>query len=371
MRAILAGGGTGGHIYPAVAIADKIKRRQPDSEILFIGGERGRERKLVPDSGYPIRLIKIRGFDRKNLLKNIGVTADLIRAGAEVRKILREFKPDVVIGTGGYVSGPVVREAGRAGIRTFIHEQNAFPGVANKMAEKYAEKVFLAFEEGKRYFKSPDKLVVTGNPVRKEFVTAGIMNYREKLGIEPGVFVLLCFGGSIGAGKINESVAGILKNLHEEPDMRVFFITGERYYDSIMGGVKADGLETDGRITVMEYSNNIYEYMSSADLIVCRSGALTVSEVTACGKASIMIPSPNVAGDHQLYNAKTVSERGGAILLEEKDLSQERLLDMILRLKNNKRIINEMSEASGRLGRIDAADVIYAHIASGGDHEGL
>ncbi|MDR0423894.1 MAG: undecaprenyldiphospho-muramoylpentapeptide beta-N-acetylglucosaminyltransferase [Clostridiales Family XIII bacterium] len=370
MRALLAGGGTGGHIYPAIAIADKIARRQPGSEILFIGGENGREKRLVPESGYPIRLIKIRGFNRKDMLKNVGAVADLLKAGAEIRRILKEFRPDVVIGTGGYVSGPVVREAGRMGIRAFIHEQNAFPGVANKMAERYAEKVFIAFEEGGKYFKEKHKLVVTGNPVRKEFVTAGIRGCREKLGIGAGVFVLLCFGGSIGAGAINAAMAPILKELQKEAGMRVYFITGERYYSGIAEGLEGSGIEAGGNISVMAYSDNIYEYMSAADLVVCRSGALTVSEVAVCGKAAIMIPSPNVTGDHQLYNAKTISGRGGAILLEEKDLGPEKLLDLILRLKNNKRVVNEMGEASRKLGRADAADAIYAHIVSGGHYEG-
>ncbi|MDR1572543.1 MAG: undecaprenyldiphospho-muramoylpentapeptide beta-N-acetylglucosaminyltransferase [Clostridiales Family XIII bacterium] len=363
MRALMAGGGTGGHIYPAIAIAEKIMRRQPDSEILFVGAEQGMEKDIVPSHGFSIRFIRVRGFSRSNMIKNIGVAADLLRAAGEARAILREFGPDVVIGTGGYVSGPVVREAGRAGIRAFIHEQNAYPGLANRMAERYAEKVFLAFEDGKRYFRSKEKAVVTGNPVRAGFAASALGEYREKLGIGPHEFVVLCFGGSRGARKINESMAAIMKRLCGDGGVRLFFITGDAYYDSCAAALEEAGMRNGESALVMRYTGRMHEYLSSADLVISRGGALAISEICACGKAAILIPSPNVTGNHQHYNAKTVADRGGAMLMDDAGLTPDSLLAAILRLKNNRPLVNAMGEASGRLGRVDAADVIYRHIA--------
>ena len=366
MRVVMAGGGTGGHIYPVIAIADKIRRRRPDSEILFIGARRGMERDLVPAHGYALRLIDVRGFDRKRLYRNAGAVLALARSLGETRRILRDFAPDLVIGTGGYVSGPVLREAGRAGIPAYIHEQNALPGMANRLAERYAKKVFVAFEEGARHFKDKGKVVVTGNPVRREFAVRGLVDYRERLGIGPRAFVLLVFGGSLGARVLNEALFGALKELYAESDLRLFFISGDRYYEEARAVFAARGIPVDERFRVMPYADEMHAYMCAADLVISRSGALTVSEITACGRASVLVPSPNVAGNHQFFNAKFVADRGGALLIRETDLSPARLLDTVLRLKHNRTLLNAMSAASERLGRPDAADIIYAQIAARG-----
>lgn len=368
MRVVMTGGGTGGHIYPAIAIADKIRRRRPDSEILFIGARRGMERELVPARGYALRLIDVRGFDRRRLYRNAGALLALLRACGEARRILREFAPDLVIGTGGYASGPVLREAGRAGIPAYIHEQNAFPGMANRLAERYVEKIFVAFEDGKRHFKSKEKVVVTGNPVRREFAVRGLVDYREKLGIDPHAFVLLVFGGSLGARALNEALFGILKDLYAESDLRLFFISGDRYHAEARAAFAAQGISAKERFRVLPYTDDMHAYMCASDLVIGRGGALTVSEITACGRASVLIPSPNVTGNHQFFNAKFVADRGGALLIRERDLSPARLLDAVLRLKNNKVLLNAMSAASESLGRLDAADVIYEQIAARGKH---
>ena len=196
MKVIMTGGGTGGHIYPAIAIADKIKERDPEAEILFVGTEKGLERELVPRSGYPIRFITVSGFNRKNMLKNIKVAKDLAKGSRQAKAILKEFMPDVVIGTGGYVCGPMVRAAHKKGIRTFVHEQNAFPGVTNKILEKYVDKVFISFEAAGEHFVHKEKLEITGNPVRKVFFEGDRPVCRKTLGLKPGDFALLCFGGS-------------------------------------------------------------------------------------------------------------------------------------------------------------------------------
>ena len=362
MKVIMTGGGTGGHIYPAIAIADKIKRKHPDAEILFIGTQRGMEKDLVPKGGYPIKFITVSGFNRKKLWKNFKTALDLAKGNRQAKKIIEEFKPDLVIGTGGYVCGPVVRAAFKKGIKTFIHEQNAFPGVTNKLLEKYVDKVFVSFAESKKYFKDQSKLVVTGNPIRKSFLTCGMGNSREKLGIKPNEFVLLCFGGSLGAGKINNAMIPVLETLNGLSDARLYFITGRNYYDKVMTSLKEKGIELSDNIKVLEYVDNMHEYLSASDLVISRAGALTVSEITACGKAAILIPSPNVTGNHQYFNAKVVADQGGAVILEEKDMTDEKLLGTVMRLKNNKEALNSMSQASGKAGRLDAADMIYDHL---------
>ncbi|MDR0571037.1 MAG: undecaprenyldiphospho-muramoylpentapeptide beta-N-acetylglucosaminyltransferase [Clostridiales Family XIII bacterium] len=380
MRAIIAAGGTGGHIYPALAVADKIKTEQPDSEILFIGGMRGMEKTVVPERGYPIKLVDVRGFSRKQPHKNLGAAAALLKAGRVIKGILRDFRPDAVIGAGGYVSGPVVRTAAKCGHRAFIHEQNAWPGLANRLAERYAEKVFLAFEEGKKHFKDQSKLVVSGNPIRREFIAADGADCRKKLGAGENETVILCFGGSLGAGTLNTAFSDILEELHRLGDVRAFLITGTRYYPETLakaaawigeggaedvGGASRAFQTKDGRVRLMEYADDIHEYMAASDLVIARSGALTVSEITACGKASILAPSPNVTGNHQYHNAKTVADKGGALIISEENLTGMKLLEMISRLKNDKEIIGRMSAASAALGRFDAADVIYEHIVGG------
>lgn len=362
MKVIMTGGGTGGHIYPAIAIADKIKRKHPDAEILFVGTERGMEKDLVPKNGYNIQFITVSGFHRKKFWRNIKTAADLAKGNWQAKKIVDEFKPDLVIGTGGYVCGPMVRAAHKKGIKTYIHEQNAFPGVTNKLLEKYVDQVFVSFPESKNYFKDQGKLVVTGNPIRKSFLVCGMNNSREKMNINSNEFVILCFGGSLGASKINSTMLYVAEAVNNMPDIRLFFITGKNYYQKICDTLNEKEIILTENIKILEYADNMHEYISAADLVISRAGALTVSEITACGKASILIPSPNVTGNHQYFNAKVVADKGGAIIMEENALTEEKLLGTILRLKNNKKALNGMAAASGQVGRLDAVDLIYDHL---------
>ncbi|MGI6747595.1 MAG: undecaprenyldiphospho-muramoylpentapeptide beta-N-acetylglucosaminyltransferase [Anaerovoracaceae bacterium] len=362
MKVIMTGGGTGGHIYPAISIADKIKRKNPDAEILFVGTERGMEKDLVPKNGYKIKFITVSGLNRKKIWKNLKTATDLVKGYRQAKRIIGEFKPDIVIGTGGYVCGPVIRAAHKKGIRTYIHEQNAYPGVTNKLLEKYADKVFISFPESKKYFRNQDKLIVTGNPIRNGFLVCGMNNSREKIKIKPTEFVILCFGGSLGSEKINNTMFHVIEMINGMPDIKLFFITGKYYYKKICDKFNEAKITLDKNINILEYVDNMHEYLSASDLVISRAGALTVSEITACGKASILIPSPNVTGNHQYYNAKVIADKGGAVIIEEKDLSDKKLLSTILRLKNNKEAINKMSEASMKIGKIDAVDMIYDHL---------
>lgn len=363
MKVIMTGGGTGGHIYPAVAIADKIKERYPDSQILFVGTEHGLEKKLVPECGYAIEFITVAGLNRKHPLKNIEVMKKLRKGNKQARKIVDVFKPDLVIGTGGYVAGPVVRAAHKAGVKTYAHEQNAFPGVTNKLLEKYVEKLFLGFPEAQEHFKHRKKHIVSGNPVRKAFFEADQAVSRKKLGFSSEDFVLLAFGGSQGAGRINKAMLSVIEVMNGMKGIQVCMATGGRYYHAILNELQEErGLTLADNIHILEYISNMEEYLSAADLVISRSGALTVAEVTVCGKAAIFIPSPMVTGNHQYYNAKAVADNGGALLLEEKDLDSEKLIAQILKLKNDRKLVAEMSAHSRESAFEDAAEIICGNL---------
>lgn len=362
MRVILTGGGTGGHIYPAIAIANKIKSRYSDAEILFVGTKRGLEKDLVPKNGYPIRFITVSGFNRKRLLKNVKTVADLMKGNLQAKKIIKDFKPDVVIGTGGYVCGPVVRAAAKLRVRTFIHEQNAFPGMTNKMLEKYVERVFISFEPARKYFKEQDKLIMSGNPVRQSFFDADRRAAREALCIGENETVILSFGGSQGAGKINEMMLKLLEKFNGAEGIRLYFVTGKYYNDNVKKAISERGIQLSENIHIMEYIDNMERYLPASDIIISRSGALTVSEITVCGRASIMIPSPNVTGNHQYHNAKSVADVGGAVLIEEKDITPELLYEEIMKLVNNPASRAEMEQNAKKAAPADAAGIITDYI---------
>jgi UDP-N-acetylglucosamine--N-acetylmuramyl-(pentapeptide) pyrophosphoryl-undecaprenol N-acetylglucosamine transferase len=359
IRVIVAGSASGGHLYPALSIAEKIKRRNPDAKILFIGAKKEIGAGIVERNGYEAHYVNVRGFDRHNLIKNIGVMKDLLVSSSQIRRILSTFRPDVVVGTGGYVCGPVIREAKRKGIKTFIHEQNVVPGMANKLAERYADKVFVAFEESTKYFRDPAKIVVTGNPMRRAFLTAGAMGYRDKWGVGSGDLALLIFGGSNGADRINEVVSDMLIDIKAERDIVAFFITGAKMYRTIKEKLDDAGVTENEKIHVIEYSEAIHEFFFASDLIIARSGAMTISEIAISGRASILIPSPNVTGNHQYFNAKILEDRKAAIIMDEKELTANALKNTILALKAEKTALNRMGEAAEAMGRPDATNIIY------------
>ena len=362
----MAGGGTGGHIYPAVAIAEHIKSKHPSAEILFIGTERGLEKKLVPQSGYPIRFITVTGFNRKELLKNFKTLLNLRQGLKEAKEIISEFKPDIVIGTGGYVCGPVVKVAAEMGIRAFIHEQNAFPGLTNHLLEKHAEKVFTGFEEAGARFKNQGKIVFSGNPVRKEFYNAGKKAARAKLGVPDSSFMVLSFGGSQGADKINEAMAEAAAVFSDIDGIVLFFATGSRHYSGIVSGFEERGIRLGENIRILPYLDEMDQYLAACDIVISRAGALTVSEIAVSGKPAILVPSPNVTGNHQYFNAKAASERGGAILMEEKGFSAEGLISILLKMKNNRGILEEMEKACTHASQVRAVEVIYSNLGIDG-----
>lgn len=359
MKVILTGGGTGGHIYPAIAIADKIKKMNSDAQVLFVGTEKGLESELVPKNGYDIKFITVSGFNRHNLLKNIKVVKEMFEGSAQAKEIVKEFKPDLVIGTGGYVCGPVVRIAAKMGIPCFIHEQNAFAGLTNKMLEKYVKKVFLGFEEASKYFKQKDKLVFTGNPVRNGFFDLNRQEIKDKLGLRQDEFTVLCFGGSRGASKINDVMLEVANALAGVEDIRLFFVTGSTHYDAIRTEAASKGIAKHTNIEFKRYIDDMPIFLGASDLVICRSGALTVAELMVAGRTAVLIPSPNVTGNHQYYNAKAITDAGGAKLIIEKELTADRILDIISKLKTNLQLRNEMELASSKAGKNSAVDEIY------------
>lgn len=365
MKIIMTGGGTGGHIYPAIAIADKMKRRRPETEVFFIGGKRGMENRLVPEAGYPFEAIHVSGLNRKNMLKNIKTLTDLAKGIRESLAIIDREKPDIVMGTGGYVCGPVMLAAKMRGVKTAIHEQNAFPGVTNKMLSRFVDKVFISFAGSEKYFKSgKEKIILSGNPLRKEFAVSDSEEDRKKLGVLEKEFMILCFAGSMGAARISEAMTEVTKAIGGMREIKLFFVTGKPYYEKIKKELGEEGIVMGENVHIMEYINGMAAYISAADVVVSRAGALTISELTACGKPAILIPSPNVTANHQYHNAKVVENEGGALIIEEKELSGEKLTSTILRLKGNKEMLNKMALASRKLAATDAAEIIYEQVTS-------
>ena len=340
MRVIVTGGGSGGHIYPAIAIADKIKEKEPDAEILYMGNDLGLEKDIVPGTGYPLELVTARWLDRKSVIE-LALTGMVTARGVlQALKIMRKFKPDVVIGTGGFVCVPVVFAGHLYGAKCYLHEQNAYPGVANRVLEKFVDKVFLGFPDAAEFFKEPKKHVNAGNPVRERFYNVDKAAARERLGIPKDDFVIFSFGGSQGAEKINEVGFDLMEAVNGHKGVTYIFGTGSQYYDEILDKAKDKDIEIQPNIMVKSYINDIQYYLGAADLIISRAGALSVAESTVCGRALLLIPSPNVTGNHQYYNAKSVADHGGAILLEEKDLTSQKLIAEVMRLWNQPELLS-------------------------------
>ena len=358
MRVIFAGGGTGGHINPAISIADYAKSQDSEFEALFIGTKRGLESKLVPKAGYDIKYIDITGFNRKNLLKNVSVVAKLIKSRIDCRKIIREFKPDCVVCTGGYVSGPVIMAAAKEGVPSLIHEQNVYPGLTVKGSEKYVDYLAVSFDETVNLMNAKEKCVVTGNPIRTQILEANKEEARKKPGIDKP-FVLV-FGGSLGAQRINDTMLNIIPRLKQNGNIRLLFGTGERNYDAIRDAVTKLGIdENDENIQILPYIDNMAEVMAAADVVVARSGAITVSELAALGKPSVLIPSPNVVRNHQEQNAREFEKNGAAEVITEAELTPDVLYKTVCEMIENNEYLAKMSENLIKMAKTDALPKIY------------
>jgi len=357
MKYIISGGGTGGHINPGLAIAREIMTREPDAEILFVGTEHGLEKDLVPREGFNIKFIGVRGFRRKLSADTFRTIGKLFKSFGEIKRIFREFKPDAVIGTGGYVCGPVVFYAARKKIPTLIHEQNAFPGVTNRILSRFVNEVAISFEESRPRFKGKARITFTGSPIRNELFLLDKEEARKKLGLPKGMPLVVIFGGSLGADHINECVKEMILRHGREITYRLMLATGVRNYEKVMKDIK-DPLP--GNIQIVPYIYNMGEVLAAADLAVTRSGAITVSELSALGVPSILIPSPFVAENHQEFNARALENRGAAVVILQDQLNSEILYGQIKKLIENAELRSKMSSAAKKYSIRDAAAVIYS-----------
>lgn len=359
MRIIFAGGGTGGHINPAISIADYVKERDKNFEAVFVGTQHGLEKKLVPKAGYDIRYIEIEGFSRKNMLKNIYVLKKLNDARRDCIKLIKEFHPDCIVCTGGYVSGPMTMAAKKMGVPALIHEQNVYPGLTVKGSEKFVEYVAVSFDETVSHMSQKEKCVVTGNPVRGEILRADPVKAKRELGVWGKPFVLI-FGGSLGARRINTTVVDMLSKAVHDKKIRILFGTGDRSYEQVMDKIKELGTDISGDdVKIVPYIDNMADAMAAADIVVARSGAITVSELAVLSKPSILIPSPNVVRNHQEQNAREIERNGAAVVITEDELSGDKLYNTIIELTDNKEKLEAMGECAGKLAKPDALDKIY------------
>lgn len=372
MKVLLTGGGTAGHINPALAVAGHLKEKEPDVEILYVGNRCGMEERLVGRAGYKMALITISGFQRKltpkNIVRNIQTVGRVFTATAEAKRIIRDFAPDVCVGTGGYVSGPVVREAAKLGVPCVIHESNAYPGVTTKMLAKSVKTVMLAVPDAKRYFDASVNCVVTGNPVRGEVLAAEREASRKALGLDERPLVL-SFGGSLGASALNRAAAYMLAQSARGKAFQ--HIHGYGAHDQrFLSEVRELGLhvEENPQIRLLEYIDNMPQCLSAADLVIGRAGAMTLTEIEAKAKASILIPSPNVAENHQFHNAMALVRRGAAEIIEEKNLTGEALWKKVETILSDPDRLRSLGENAGKMEVADASERIYRELkkAAGG-----
>ena len=367
-RIIFTCGGTAGHVNPAIALAQLMQERDPSREVLFVGADRGLEKDLVPKAGYPFRMVHISSFHRSvrpaELRHNLISAANLVRAPREARAILRQFRPDAVIGTGGYASFPVVKEAARRKIPTAVHESNAVPGLTTKALSKVVDCVMVGFEESRAHYDHPERVVVTGTPVRGDFFRYTRQEAREKLGLTDDRPLLLSYWGSLGAEVMNRRMVDFLeREAKEGAPFRHIHGAGRDFAwmqeELLRRGVKLEGTG----IEVREYIYDMAVVMRAADLVLCRAGASTISELTAIAKPSILVPSPNVTANHQEKNARVLSGQGAAVLLLEKDCPGMELYDQASALLRDPARRDSMIRALNSMAVPDAGEKIYQTLA--------
>lgn len=367
MRVLMTGGGTGGHINPALSIAAIIKAHCPDAEFLFVGAKGRMEEQLVPAAGYTLRTVQVSGFQRKISLKNLGrnvkAAVHAVTASSACARIIKEFKPDIAIGTGGYVSGPVLRKAAKMGIPVAVHESNAYPGVTVKMLAKYADLVMICDEAAARHLPEGTRVAVTGNPVNGGFTAVDRTAARRELGLDERPMVL-SVGGSLGARRINEVMTKVLVRSHEAGALQHIHATGRQGYRTVADALTAAGVPLHGEgIWVRDYIDDMPRCMAAADLVISRCGAMTLSELPVAGKPSILIPSPYVAENHQYHNAMALVNKGAALCIEEKDLTEESLWRALEQVLSHPDARRQMGECARRAAITDADRRVWEAIA--------
>ena len=366
MRVIIAAAGTAGHINPGLAIANKIKEEEKDSKIIFIGTTRGLENDLVPRAGYELKIIDAYGLSKKISIENIKKMYKTLKGYGEARKIIKEFKPDIVIGTGGYICGATISAAHRLKIPTLLHESNAFPGKAVKMLANKTDTILVSFEDARSRIKNAKNIVYTGTPVKirkKEYGINEKNSIIKSAGLNETKPIVLIFGGSQGAQKINDAILGILKNKLNK-NYQIIWATGPKQYDRIKEILEENNVYINHleNAKIVPYIYNMEEMMNVSDLIVARSGAMTITEISNLGKASILIPLPNVSGDHQLHNAKVLENIGAARIILNNELNYENLNSNIEEIILNKNTIETMSKNALKVSTSNVEDKIFTEI---------
>jgi len=370
MKILFACGGTAGHINPAIAVANRFKKLYPDAEILFAGNPSGMEAGIVQKAGYRFAPIKVLGIQRRinlrNIRNNFKALWYLAGSSARAKQILEGFRPDLVMGMGGYVSGPVLRKAALMGYKTIAMESNALPGVTTKLLAKYVDKVLLSVEESKSHLPEGGRYVVTGNPVREEVFTADRKAARAYYGVGDRVCIL-SFGGSLGAMRLNEAISELIAwHLRERDFVHIHGsgkYYGPDYYKELLRG---KGIEPDEHpnLIIREYIDDMPRCLAAADLVISRCGAMTLAELEAAGRASILIPSPNVAENHQYHNAMVLQDHGAAVVIEEKDLTGGRLIEAVRMLADDPVRLAELGRSAAKLAAADANDRIIREMMS-------
>lgn len=364
MKVLLAGGGTAGHINPAIAIAGYIREKEPDAEFLFIGNRDGMEQRLVKQAGFPIKSVVISGFKRspspKNLVHNVKTVHYSFQSRRAAKQIIREFDPDICIGTGGYVSGPVILAACNLGYKAVIHEQNAYPGVTNKMLAKSVSRVMLANEDAKSRFTDKASFVLTGNPIRPAILATKHDEAKARLGLDDSRPIILSFGGSLGAKCINEAMAELIAR--SAKDKRYYHIHAYGQQGTWMPELlKEKGVDPDAcdNLDIRQYIDNMNDCLAACDLVVSRAGAITLSEVQAKGRPAVLIPSPYVAENHQYHNAMSMVNKKAALVIEEKDLTGEKLIETVDSMLTDPSVLAEYRRNAQQMAITDANERIY------------
>jgi UDP-N-acetylglucosamine--N-acetylmuramyl-(pentapeptide) pyrophosphoryl-undecaprenol N-acetylglucosamine transferase len=348
-RFLFAGGGTGGHLFPAVAVAEKIRSIIPDAEIMFIGSKSKIEGTVVPALGFKFKPIWIKGFSRKFTLENILFPLKILVSVIQSIIINMKFKPKVAIGSGGYVSGPAIFGASVLGAKIILLEQNSYPGITTRILEKYSDEIHISFEDSRKYFRKKDKLFLTGNPVRENLFSVSREEALKKFGFNPQKKTLLILGGSLGAVSMNEAAAFSLKKF-EEKNIQIIWQSGKNYYE------KYKHFNSEF-VWVNDFIDDMNFAYSASDLLVARAGATTIAEILAFGIPCVLVPSPNVAANHQYYNAKSLAEKDAAVIIDDKKIKEE-LFEKINSLITNEQRLNQLKQNALKLGKPDAAEII-------------